>query len=333
MIRKLFIAFAALAALTGAAGAQTVAALEPPHPRLKAEAIVNSDIVRIGDLVANAGIVANVAIFRAPDLGSTGTVSAEAVVEAVRPHALVGLDTGGVTEVMVTRAARTIEPQQIEETLAAALSTQYALGPRQNVALAFDTPPRPLEVEPTVTGMPRVQRVRYDARSGRFDATVEIPGHTSLRLSGQARIMVTVVTVARALTRGDIIKHADIVTERRTRAEAGRNFIADSAQVIGLAARNEIQPGVVLRATDLMKPELVHRNQAVTIIYEVPGITLTVRGKATEGGAEGDVIGVLNEQSKRVLEGVVAGPNRVVISSTPQLAANIPAAGGGGAQR
>ena len=31
----------------------------------------------------------------------------------------------------------------------------------------------------------------------------------------------------------------------------------------------------------------------------MPGIMLTVRGKAIEGGAEGDVISVLNEQSKR----------------------------------
>ena len=51
---------------------------------------------------------------------------------------------------------------------------------------------------------------------------------------------------------------------------------------------------------------------------------LTVRGKAAEGGAEGDVISVLNEQSKRTVQGVVIGPGRVAIStSSPRLAANI----------
>ena len=38
--------------------------------------MITGDIVRIGDLVENAGIVAEVPIFRAPDLGQTGTVSA-----------------------------------------------------------------------------------------------------------------------------------------------------------------------------------------------------------------------------------------------------------------
>src|SRR6185503_16074079 len=65
------------------------------------------------DLVEHAGIISNVPIFRSPDPGSTGTVSAAAVVEAVRAHALIGLDTGGIDEVVVTRAARTVEPQEI----------------------------------------------------------------------------------------------------------------------------------------------------------------------------------------------------------------------------
>ena len=62
----------------------------------------------------------------------------------------------------------------------------------------------------------------------------------------------------------------------------------------------------------------------MTLIYEVPGIMLTVRGKAAEGGAEGDVISVVNEQSKRTVQGLVVGPGRVVISTgSPRLAANL----------
>jgi flagellar basal body P-ring formation protein FlgA len=94
--------------------------------------------------------------------------------------------------------------------------------------------------------------------------------------------------------------------------------------VIGFAARSSLQAGRPLRAADLMKPELVQRNESVTLVYEVPGVMLTVRGKAVEGGAEGDVISVLNEQSKRTVQGLVVGPGRVVVSTgSPRLAANI----------
>ena len=323
MIRKLIVALSGLIAYTATAAADP----EPLHPKLKAEAVVTGEIVRIGDLVENAGIVAKVPIFRAPDLGFTGTVSAEAVVEAVRPHALIGLDTEGVQDVMVTRASRMIEPQAIETCIAAALSAQYALGPAKDVTLGFDRELHALAVEPNAKGEPRVIRANYDAGSGRFDATLEIPGRVPFRVSGRAQPTVEVATVAHVVARGEVLKQADVAMERRPRNIALRDAVTDRQQAVGLAARNGLQPGAVLRAADLMKPEVVQRNETVTLIYEVPGITLTVRGKAVDAGAEGDMISVLNEQSKRVIQGIVIGPGRVAIgANAPRLAANLPPA-------
>ena len=328
MIRILTLAFAVLVTLAVSAMAQTTAALVQNRPVLKAEAVVTGDIVRIGDLVEHAGIVANIPIFRAPDLGSTGTVPADAVIEAVRAHALIGLDTGGFSEVVVTRASRTIPAKDIEDSVANALSRQFALGAPKDIGVNFERELRAIQVEPSAKGEPRVTRINFDARSGRFDAMLEIPtGATNrgnLRLSGRAAATVEIVTLLRPLERGALIKSADVAIERRPRAEIGRDSVSGSEQAIGLAARTALQAGRPLRVADLMKPELVQRNETVTLVYEVPGVKLTVRGKAAEGGAEGDVISVLNEQSKRTVQGVVVGAGRVVIStSSPRLAANI----------
>ena len=147
----------------------------------------------------------------------------------------------------------------------------------------------------------------------------------TLRLAGRAAATAEFVTLARAIERGEVLKAADVVVERRPRAEVTRDMITNPDQAVGFAARGPMQPGRPLRAADLMRPELVQRNETVTLLYQVPGITLTVRGKATEGGAEGDVISVLNEQSKRTVQGVVAGPGRVIVSTaSPRLAANLP---------
>ena len=320
MIRKLIVALSGLIAFTATAAADP----EPLHPKLKAEAVITGEIVRIGDLVENAGIVAKVPIFRAPDLGFTGTVSAEAVVEAVRPHALIGLDTEGVQDVVVTRASRMIDPQVIQACIAAALSAQFALGPAKDVTLGFDRELRGLAVEPNAKGEPRVIRASYDANSGRFDATLEIPGRVPFHVTGRAQPTVEVATVSHMVARGEVLKQADVVMERRPRSIALRDAVTDREQAVGLAARSGLQPGAVLRAADLMKPEIVQRNEMVTLIYEVPGVTLTVRGKAVDAGAEGDVIGVLNEHSKRVIQGVVIGPGRVAMAaSAPRLAANL----------
>ena len=51
----------------------------------------------------------------------------------------------------------------------------------------------------------------------------------------------------------------------------------------------------------------------VTIVYEAPGLLITLRGKANEAGAMGDVVSVTNPQSKRVLQAKVTGPGRVSV--------------------
>ena len=74
-----------------------------------------------------------------------------------------------------------------------------------------------------------------------------------------------------------------------------------------------------------MKPAIIQRNDTVTIVYEAPGFTLTLRGQAQEAGALGDTISVLNVESKRVVQGVVSGPGRVTVNTTPkQFVENTP---------
>lgn len=327
------LSLAALIVFGAAAAAQTAPA-SPPRPVLKADAVVTGDLVRIGDLVENAGIIADEPIFRSPDLGMTGSVPAQAVVEAVRAHALVGLDTAGLSEVKVTRAARMIPAQAVEDEVARALSEQYQLGPVKDITVVFDRALRAMYVAPSAIGEPRVSQLSYDARSGRFDAEIEVPTGAAgnrgiLRLGGRAQATVEVVVLARTVERGTVVRDSDIEIERRPRAGVGREVIRDRDHVVGLAARDNLQPGRTLRATDLMRPEIVQRNELVTLAYEMPGIMLTVRGKALEGGAEGDVISVSNEQSKRVLQGVVVAPGRVAVSmGSPRLAANLPQLGG-----
>jgi flagellar basal body P-ring formation protein FlgA len=341
MIRITLAAFAALATLAspGAAiGAETIRTeiirATPPRPVLKPEAVVTGDIVRIGDLIDNAGIVASVPIFRAPDLGYTGAISVDSVLEAVRGHALIGVDTAGIRDIVVTRASRTIPIKDIEDVVARALSARFDIGPAKDIVVTFAREPRAMYVEPSVQGTPRITQIDFDIRSGRFDAMLDFPAgsgkRTAMRLLGRATATVEVATVTRTIERGGVIRDSDLLMERRPRAEAGRETITDREQAIGLAARTNLQPGRPLRVAELVKPDLVQRGDLVTLVYEVPGIVLTLRGKAMEGGALGNTISVINEQSKRTVQGTIAGPGRVLIySSSPKLAANSVARPGG----
>jgi flagellar basal body P-ring formation protein FlgA len=292
-------------------------------PILKPTATVSGDIVRIGDLIENAGAVAEVAIFRSPDPGTTGIVPTTRIVEAVRARVF-GLDTNGIAEVSVTRAGRAVGLPELEARIARALAAQYGFGEAKNVALTFDREFRTLHVEPADADL-QIVRLHYDRRTARFDVSFEMPGRPRqpmLRFSGSAVETTEVVVLARPLARGDVIKERDVVIERRPKADSGPDVIASSEDAIGLATRRPLRPGQPLRQAELVKPEVVQRNETVTLVYEVPGILLTMRGKAIESGAVGDVVNVLNVQSKRTVQGNVIGPGQVSVTGrTPHAAA------------
>jgi flagella basal body P-ring formation protein FlgA len=318
LIRLLAIVASAILCSTALANAQDA------RPALRADVTVTGGLVRIGDLVQNAGIVASVPVFRAPGLGETGSVSIENVLAALRAHALVGLDPGSITQVSVTRASRPIAPQEIEALLTAALGREHKLGDPNDITLTFDRALRTVHVDPALTDPLHIVRLRYDARSGRFDAALEIPGAVSAttQLSGGAVVTQEVVTLTRPLARGEVIKRDDLAMQRMPRSRLAADTITDPDQAIGLAPRMAASAERPLRAAELMKPEVVQRGAFVTITYEVPGVVVSVRGKATEGGAQGDMIEVVNVQSNRTLRGTITGPGHVaVVAMTPRILA------------
>src|SRR3954447_945413 len=83
-------------------------------PVLRAEISVSGELVRIGDVIENAGTAGQIAIYRAPDLGTTGLLPTEQVIAALRAHQVIGVNTKDIKQVSVTRLARTVERKEIE---------------------------------------------------------------------------------------------------------------------------------------------------------------------------------------------------------------------------
>jgi flagella basal body P-ring formation protein FlgA len=297
-------------------------------PVLHANVTVAGDLVRIGDLIDNAGSFAQIAVYRAPDLGTTGTIPTAQVLTALRAHQVIGVDTRNIREVTVTRLARTVESKAIEFAVTQALQHRNGLGDAGNLTLTFDRDVQDLRLDAANSGAMQVAAVRFEPRNGRFDVTFEIVNEvtgspTRLRFTGTAVETVDAVVLTRNVDRSDLLKSADIVIERRTKAEVG-NDAASREQSLGMQMRRPMHAGQPLRTADLLKPDLVQRDQSVTVIYESPGLYLTTRGKALDNGTEGDVVNVLNLQSKRTVTGIVSGRGQVTIQvATPKPAEDI----------
>ncbi len=292
-------------------------------PVLRASITVNSDIVRIGDVIDNAGSAAQIAIFRAPNLGTTGSVPTSQIISALGSHQVIGVDTRNIREVSVTRSSRTVSAKDIEQRIAQVLEHRNGLGDADNLSVSFDVDLRELQLDASHTGDMRATTVRFDARNGRFDISFEIPNDvtyspTKLRFTGTAVETVEATILTRNVERNEILKASDLITERRPKAEVGTDP-AVRGRTIGMQARKQLRAGSAVKAIDLGKPDLVTRDQSVTLIYESPGIYLTGRGKAVDSGTQGDIVNITNLQSKRIVQGTVVGPGQVAVMIAPRV--------------
>ena len=287
-------------------------------PVLRAQVTVEGDIVHVGDMVDNAGTAAQIAIYRSPDLGTTGTLATEQVISVLQAHQVIGVDTRGLKSVTVTRQARTIDAKEIESQVAHAIEHRGGLGDAANLNLTFDRDVQDVRLEAWNNGPLQPVRSHYDPRGGRFDVTFEISNDTNgartrLRFTGAAVEMFDAAVLTRNVDRGEVLKASDIVVERRPKADMGSDA-ATRGHSVGMQTRRPLRAGQALRVADISKPDLVQKDDNVTLIYETAGIYITARGKAVDTGTEGDTVTVLNLQSKRTISGTVVGRDKVAIS-------------------
>src|ERR1700733_1306844 len=252
IVRSILVAALLLAAPSTALAQEKDDAIAAPV--LRAQVTVESDIVRIGDMVENAGTAAQVAIYRSPDLGTTGTLPTAQVISALQAHQVIGVDTRDIKSVTVTRLARTIETREIESQVAHAIEHRSGLGDAANLSLTFDRDMQDVRLDAWNNGDLQPVLVHYEPRSGRFDVSFEISNdinsaRTRLRFTGVAVEMLDAAVLTRNVDRGEVLKASDVVIERRPKAEVGSDA-ATRGRAVGMQMRKAAHAGQGLRGDD-----------------------------------------------------------------------------------
>ena len=117
------------------------------------------------------------------------------------------------------------------------------------------------------------------------------------------------VTAVNTLMRGTVIGPGDInvVAQNHEHSEAVRQ------QFVGMQTSRTVYAGHTLTLANVEPPLLVKRNRMVTLSYKMGGLTITTYGRALSEGAQGDIVDIMNVDSKVRVKGIVAGPDRVIV--------------------
>ena len=135
---------------------------------------------------------------------------------------------------------------------------------------------------------------------------------------------VRVVVPTHDIPRGTTIAASDLTFGTVADSVPAGTAISAS-DLVGLQSRRMLHSGESVRLDDVRKPTLVTKGSTVTMIFEVPGITLTAVGRAMSEGGMGDTVTVQNPASFRQIGAIVTGPGEVRAKSagarlTPRLA-------------
>ncbi len=309
----------------GLPGAKTGWAADLP-PTLRDSAVVDGDVIRLGDLWDNLGPRANVVVSASPQPGKRITADARWLQAVAQNNGVDWRPASAFDRIVISRAGQMVDPAMIEGEL--------------HDSLVSEGVPAPFEVELTnrstfnitvptndATAEIGVRDLVWDQRNGRFAATVEIPAGSPnalrQRVTGRVYSMIRVPVLSHLMSKGDVIQHSDIDWLDVRSETVRRDAITDPRQLIGQEPKATLRPGTPIRTAELQRPILVQRNSMVSIILKTPYMNLTTQGKALEDGGQGDIIRVTNLQSKRTIEATVDGPGTVSVSSnTPRALAN-----------
>ena len=314
MILRSALAGVATLLMVGAASAE---------PLLRSDIVVSAAVVTVGDMFDDAGAAAETALFRAPPPGTTGIVSLGDVEAAMARVGIVAFDAAGVASVRVTRAATVVDEAVLADIIAADLAQRGILTTGMSADTLFATPFNPINAE-AVAEPASIVNLRYLPGSGAFSARFTIAGvDQPLDVSGTIELMIEVPHLTASLPAGAVLRPADVEMRAVPLRHAESTGVVQLEQLIGKALVRQSRDGMMLKPADVTTPLLISKNDLVTIYFRKGPMTLTVKGRAITGAANGAPLQVLNLMSKRVISATAIAAGAVEVSAEPLALAGL----------
>lgn len=292
-------------------------------PMLKSDIVVTGGIVTVGDMFDNSGTAAEDALFRAPNPGTTGVVPLAAVTAAAARIGIETFDSQGLDSVRVSRAASVVDETLLTGLIQADLAERGIVSSGMSADLLFNAPIASINAE-AIDQPARVVSLRYLPGTGAFSARFAISGTAvPLDVSGTIDLMIEAPHLVGTLPAGTLLTQDNVVMRPVPLRFAESTGVSPLSDIIGKALTRQSRDGMMLKPSDVATPQLISKNDLVTIYFRRGPMTLTVKGQAITGAASGSPLQVLNLMSNRVISATALAPGAVEVSAEPLALAGL----------
>lgn len=301
-----------------AAGEEAPAKGLESAPVLNASISVRGAMIRLGDIFANLDPdKAGVAIAYAPAPGERSTLDARWLMRVSKAYKLGWRPQSHMDKALVTRASHSISRDEIEDHILAALAETGEVESVDQLQVYISNRRLAIHVPVEKAAVLEVEDIAYEPRTKRFSAIVVAPAGDPaakrLRIAGKVHRVTSVPVLSRRVLPGEVIGERDIEWIKVRSDRLQRDVIFDDDNLLGHTPKRGLSAGRPLRLSQVQRPQLVLKGSLVTIVFQVPNMTLTAQGKVKDNGADGDTVRVVNTRSNTLVEGTVIGRNRVAV--------------------
>lgn len=287
------------------------------HPKVKDSKILLGDIavLNLNDQ-AQAKNLAALYIAESPRPGRSLRIRREFILGKLRASGLSldSLEINSPSYITVTRESQTISREYIQEIVHKYLTRHYPYPDsdwelvKVKAGLFRDLPPGQIthEIELQTSSNPtHLTLIIYFKVNGQAEDRVKV----NARIDRFTRAAVA----ARTIEKGRIITAGDVKSTRININRLKPGAITNLYEAVGLICNRRLRPGQLILSKDLVKESMVKKDDMVTIVAESGRIKVSSLGQAKEDGARGEVIAVLNLNSKKTVMARVVDTNRVEV--------------------
>ena len=289
------------------------------HVVLKQNVLVDNHLILLGDLFKGAGNKSSIAVAYSPEPGQKAFFDANWLYRVAIGNGLKWRPTSMKQNVQVNRKTVTIERDEIEDHIFAALIDKGA-DPEMTIKLSNQFVQ--LHVPSNSDAIIEITNTIYDQRTKRFSTHISTQGSKAIRVTGRLQKMLNIPVLNRRMLKNEIIKSEDIIWIKSPSKRVQNDIILYEDLLVGKTPKRGLRASAPIRSSDVQRPILVEKGSLVTMVLKTQSMVLTAQGRAVEPGANGDVIRITNTQSNKVVQAVVTAAGIASITPASQMTMN-----------
>ncbi len=304
--------------------AMTASAAPELSLTMKTAAVVDRDMVRLSDIADLTGdapelikTLGETVVSNAPEPGQTRFVGIEYVRIRLRQA---GYDTDaiaiqGASDVRISRQSEALPAEQIEAAVVAAIRGHMPWKDETVTItdISFDKDIQLPTGKLTYQVVPKRNEDYLGSTIVALHLFVDGAPYRRLWVNATISVMTDVVVVVKPLGKHQHIQLEDLSVVSRELTDLPSDIVRRPEAALGNRATRMIYPNTVLQASMFDAPPVVDRGDIVKIVANAGPMTITATGMVKQQGCLGEMVRVMNTESKRTVIARVTGPGAVQV--------------------